>query len=106
MAARAPASPAPTMTMPGAAMSIDLDEHAAAFDLHRIGPQVDAGRRALRAARGEIEAAIVLRAFDDRSHHQSVGEVDLLMRAETVGGEIAIVVGTIDGEGAAAIVET
>src|SRR5277367_6547853 len=68
--------------------SVELDEQPAAFDLHRIGRKVDAGRRALRFAGGEIEPAVMHRAFDDRARNETVGKFDQLVRAQAVGGEI------------------
>ena len=77
----------------------------AGLDLDRIGLEVDADRRALGLAGLVVEAAIVLRAFDDVVHHQAVGEMHLLVRAEAVGREVSVVRGAIDREGAAAVVE-
>src|ERR1700678_3161128 len=71
--------------------SAEPNEQPAAFDLHRIGREVDAGWRALRFAGGEIEAAIVHRAFDDRVLNETAGELHRLMRAQAVGGEVAVV---------------
>src|ERR1700733_3870521 len=70
---------------------VELDEKPAALDLHRIGRKVDAGWRALRFAGGEIEPAVVHRALDDRVLNETVGKLDRLMGAQTVGGEVAIV---------------
>src|SRR3984957_882446 len=108
MAARAPASPAPIMTIPASAMrvaSTQIQKHAPAFDLDRIGRQIDAGRRALGRAGAKIKAPVMFGAFNDRAHHQSVGEVNLFMRAQAVGGEIAIVIGAVDRESPGAMIE-
>src|ERR1700733_13539895 len=71
--------------------SVEPDEKSAAFDLHRIGREIDAGRRALRFTGGEVEPAVVHRAFDDRVLNETVGELDCLMRAEPIGRKIAVV---------------
>ena len=52
----------------------DAQEEASAFDLYRISRQIDADRRALGGAGGEIEAAVVLGAFDDAVHDQPVSQ--------------------------------
>ena len=54
----------------------ELHENPAAFDLRRIRREIDAGRRALRFAGGEIEPAVVHWAFDDRARNEPVGEFD------------------------------
>src|SRR6202046_5250656 len=71
--------------------SVELDEQPAAFDLHRIGGKVDAGGPALRFAGGEIEPAVMHRAFDDRARNETVGKFDQFVRAQAVGGEIMVV---------------
>src|ERR1700691_7914 len=71
--------------------SVEPDEKPAIVDLHRIGREVDAGRRALRFPSGEIEPAVVHRAFDGRARNVAVGELDRFMRAQAVGGEVAVV---------------
>src|ERR1700722_9043073 len=71
--------------------SVELDEQPAAFDLHRIGRKVDAGRRALRFAGGEIEPAVMHRAFNNRARNETVGKFDQFVRAQAVGGEITVV---------------
>src|SRR3984885_5203212 len=71
--------------------SVEPNEKSAAFDLHRIDREIDAGRRALRFTGGEVEPAVVHRAFDDRVLNETVGELDRLVRAQAVGGEVAIV---------------
>src|SRR5262249_17235974 len=58
----------------------------AVLDLHGVGPESDSRRHADRAAVPDVEAAVVLRAFDDVTHHQPIAEKRLLMGAETIGG--------------------
>src|SRR4029077_4940742 len=75
----------------GSLGSVEPNEKSAAFDLHRIGREVDAGWRPLRFAGGEIEPAVVHRAFYDRALNETVGELHRLVRAQAVGGEVAVV---------------
>src|SRR5271168_2659355 len=72
------------------------DEQLAALDLHRIGREIDTGGRALRFAGGEVEPSVVHRAFDYRALDEAVGKLDLLVRAQAVGGEKAIVCGPVE----------
>ena len=102
-AARVPHSPAPMITIP--AIGSDFDEDIFALDLHRVGVEVDADRRTPGGAGAVVEAAVVLRALDDVVHHQPVGEMDLLVGAEAVGGEELAVRGVVDREGSALVVE-
>src|SRR3984957_2739890 len=76
--------------------SVELDEQPTALDLHRISREIDAGRRALRFAGGEVEAAVVHRAFNDRVLNETVGEFDCLMRAQAIGRKIAVVGGAVE----------
>ena len=89
-----------------AAHSTDAEHHLAAFDADGVGGKVDAGGRPLGLAGREIEAAVVLRAFDDVVHYEAVGEVHFLMRAKAVGCVIFVVGRAVEGEGASAVVET
>src|SRR5687768_16301779 len=68
--------------------SAEIDVDGAPVDLHAIGLQVDADWRPPRLAGLVVEAAVVLGAFDDLVHHEPVGEMHLLVRAEPVGGKI------------------
>src|SRR5208337_3647882 len=72
-------------------------EYGARFHLHRIGFQIDAGGPALRFARREIESSVVFRALDDATRDKPICQQSLLMRAQPIGREIAIVGGAIDG---------
>ena len=83
----------------------DQDENPAVFDLERRGLQVDTDRRTFGLAGAQVEATVVLGAFDNVAHHQPVGKVNLRMRAEPVGGEEPSVLVMADGEGAAGMVE-
>src|SRR5450755_65953 len=62
------------------------DEHRPGVHLHGVGAEIGPGRHAQRRARLVVEAAVVLRALDDVAHHEAVGELGALMRAERVGG--------------------
>ena len=75
---------------------VELDEKPAALDLHRIGRKVDAGWRALRFAGGEIEPAVMHRAFNNRARNETVGKFDQFVRAQAVGGEIMVVGCAVD----------
>jgi hypothetical protein len=70
--------------------------NASIVDLDGIGGQIDANRRPLGFAVGEVETAVVHRTLDDRPRYESVRKVDLLMGAETVGGEISVVLGAVE----------
>src|SRR4051794_25266220 len=98
--ARAPALPAPTITIPASAISTEVDEDFAGLDLHRIGPKIDTYGSAPRGSGSIVEAAIVLRTFDDVAHDQTVGEVHLLVCAQAVSRIILIVWRAIDRESA------
>src|SRR5690606_1101338 len=76
------------------------------LDLDGIGPEIDADGRALGFAGLVIEAAVMLGTFDDVVHHQPVGEMDLLVRAEPVGGVIGVLRAAVDREGASVVIET
>src|SRR6185503_3010606 len=87
-AARAPASPAPTMTIPRSAIcpSGDVDEHFAGFNLDRIGSQSHLYRRPLWLAGAVVELSIMLGAFDDEIHDEAVSQIGLLVGTNAVGG--------------------
>jgi hypothetical protein len=71
--------------------SFGLNENAAIFDLYRVGFQIDANRRAFRFAGAIVEPSIVFGTFDGRSHDETIGEMNVLMRAQTVRGEVLII---------------
>src|SRR5580698_7984962 len=81
---------------PARSASAEFDEQAAALDLYRIGREVDAGRRALGFASGEVEAPVVHGAFDDRALDKSIRELDRLVRTQAIRREIAIVRGAVE----------
>ena len=56
-----------------------------------VGLEIDAGRHAHRLAGAIVEGAGMLGAFDLEVHHQAVGEMDRLVRAEPVGAEDAVI---------------
>src|SRR5437868_11455596 len=85
--------------------STDVDECLAVLDFHRISLEIDAGGRTHGLASSVVETAIVLGAFNDVIHDQTVRKVDFLMRAESVRGVIFVVRRPVDRESPAAIIE-
>ena len=81
----------------------NVERIAAAFD--GIGFEVVAGGGAQGAAGGDVETAVVEGALDDAVDDETVGEVGVFVCAEAVGGVVAVAFETVDGEGAAAVVE-
>ena len=53
---------------------VDLDADDTLVDLHRIRAQVHSDRRAFAFTGSVVETPIVLGAFDDVVHHQTIGE--------------------------------
>src|SRR5690606_2835024 len=82
----------------------DID--IAVDDLCRIGPEIDADRRAFRLPRLVVEATIVLGTFDDVAHDKPVGKMNALVRTQAVGRKIVVVGAAVDGIGAAGRVES
>jgi hypothetical protein len=78
--------------------SANSDHDPTCLNPHRIRNEIHAHRRRLRLAGRKIEAAVVLRAFNDVIHHKSAGEVDLFMRAKAVSGVILVIGTSINGE--------
>src|SRR5271166_5068236 len=88
-----------------APLSGNLQQYSPALDLHRKGFEIDAGGRALGFAGGEVEAAVVHRAFDDRALNVPVGELRVFVRADAVGGEVAPISRPVDRILAAVVFE-
>ena len=65
--------------------SAHINEYLPIIDTHRIDAKINANRGALGLAGAVVEAAIVLRAFDDVVHDQTFSEVDFLMGAKPIG---------------------
>ena len=64
----------------------NIDEDAGAFKFNWIGFEINANRCALSYTCGVIKAAIVFWAFNNMIHHQAIGQVNFLMRTQTIGG--------------------
>ena len=89
----------------GAGDSAQSEEDLAGFEFHGVGRKVDTGRGALGLTSGEVETPVVFGAFDDPAHDKAAGQMHLAVGAETVGGVILVIGGTIYGKGALAVVE-
>ena len=90
---------------PGPAGADDVEPEASLAFFQRIGGKAAADRRAGGRAVREIEAAVVLRAFDDAAFDEPVGEVGVAVGADAVGGvEFSLLV-TDEGVGFLAMVE-
>ena len=74
----------------GTCDSINVDEHYPGLHLNRINFQVDTRRRTLGSTGSVVKATIVLRAFDDVIHYQSIGQMYFFMGAHAIGGIIFI----------------
>jgi len=55
---------------------------------------------------GHVEAANMLRALDDPAHQQAARQVHLLVCAEAVGGEEAVILQAVERPAEAAVIET
>src|SRR6056297_154610 len=96
----APEAPEP----PASASYPHLD--AAVLHPGGVGRQRHADRTPECRARLVVETPVVLGTFDRVVHHQTVGQMHLLVCAEPVGAPDPAVEVAVDGEGPLAVVET
>ena len=89
----------------GAARFGDIQVNPAVADLDRVGGEAPADRGAGWRAVGEVESAVVFRAFDDAAFYEAFGEVVVAVRANAVGGVKAARRIADEGEGFPAMVE-
>src|SRR5215471_16758645 len=88
-----------------ATLTADIDQDLPAFDLGRIGLQVDADGRTLGLAGAVVEPAVMLGTLDKVVEHQTVCQMSLLMRAIPVSGEILVVRRAVDRESLTTVIE-
>ncbi len=69
----------------------DVNENFAAINFDGMGFQVNADRSALGGTSCIVKAPVVLGALDGVIHHQAISQMNLLMRAQAVGGIVFVV---------------
>ena len=70
-----------------------------------VGLEADADRLTPRRTVGDVEAPVVLGAFDERARNKAVGQVGVAVGADAVGGVEIAVGGAVDGVGLVFVVE-
>jgi len=82
-----------------------VDEHFSVFQLHLVGLEVHANWSALCRACAIVEPSIVLRAFDNVIHDESVREMYLLVGTKAIRRVVSIIWRPEDRKGSSAVIE-
>ena len=90
----------------GCASVAEANPDSAGSDADRVGLEGDAGGSGPRFAAADVETALVFQAFDDGVDDDAVGQLDLLVGAEAVGGIKRALQRPIDRIGLRPAVET
>ena len=83
----------------------EVEKNLAVVFAGSVGFQSNARRKTPRRTVGDVEASVVLGAFDQRARDKAVGQMGVAMRTQSVAGVKTAVGGAINGVGLAFVVE-